>query len=260
MSKRRSGKSSPNRSLEKRSSKPRFPRQGNSAGSKNSKTSRKEGQPRLTKKKKIGRTGGGYAPPVNKPKLPKREEVKPKVVPKTKKVKTKLGKLMIPLKLQRSRAESIKFSPRSPRVSRDNASVSPAEGFENAWLKEFNDSKDLEFMDENHPCIKSYTADAVFSITIADSPKDLAVRGREMIAEQWHLIRSESGCLLKDARGRKINRVSDQCVIQSYDQIDLYKGDKKTISLKILAEVWKLIDGEWKITADYVMVLPEDSE
>merc|ERR1712139_308175 len=123
------------------------------------------------------------------------------------------------------------------------------------WVTEFNASEKTAKIGAKHPSLAAYSEDAVFSVTMqAVGGADFTARGKSAIVDQWAAIRSGYGTKIGNAKGRKVRVISDKVLVQSYDNVDFFKDGKKTISIRILAEVWKLIDGEWKVTADYVMV------
>merc|ERR1711900_148676 len=123
------------------------------------------------------------------------------------------------------------------------------------WVVEFNNSEQTPSLDAKHHGLDAYTDDAVFSVTTqAVGGEDFTARGKEAIVSHWNTIRKEYGGKIGNAQVRKVSKISDTVLVQSYDNVDFFKDGKHTISIRILAEVWKLVDGKWKVAADYVMV------
>merc|ERR1712096_529909 len=113
----------------------------------------------------------------------------------------------------------------------------------------------VETLPADHPSLQLYAKDCVYSATLkAVGGPDFTARGHDAIVKQWAALRNAYGTKLDNATGKKVSVLRDDLVVQSFENIDLFKDGKKTCSYRILAEVWMLVDGEWKIVADYGMV------
>lgn len=126
------------------------------------------------------------------------------------------------------------------------------------WVKQFNNSKDEEKLGLEHFSIAAYHKTGVFSVVNPAGNVHYTAQGSDAIQQQWHTIRTGFGCVqLANASGHKVVMIADDMLIQSFDHIDMLDKDSNVVmSLNILAEVWKLIDGKWYVMADYVMVKP----
>merc|ERR1712098_594171 len=125
------------------------------------------------------------------------------------------------------------------------------------WVTEFNGSKVQEVLSLKHHCVSAYDTKAVFSISNPAADVHMTAVGQDKIQEQWKAVRGLGCHQITKATGRKVTPVDATTLIQSYDHVEFSdRSGKYTMAIQILAEVWKLQDGQWKVLADYVMVKP----
>jgi len=125
------------------------------------------------------------------------------------------------------------------------------------WVTEFNGAKDEAELSTEHHSIAAYHKKGVFSIAHPGADTHMTVVGLDSIQKQWVAVRNMGCHQITKATGRKVVKLDETTLIQSYEHVEFSdRSGKYTMAIEILAEVWKVVDGEWKVMADYVMVKP----